>query len=56
MKNRKEEKESEENPYHKDHFEYNEDEDTYTCPEKKTLEFQKDVIVNGKKVSYYACQ
>ena len=56
MKNRKEEQKVEENPYHKDHFEYDEDEDTYTCPEKKTLEFQKDAIVNGKKVSYYACQ
>ena len=56
MKNRKEEQEVEENPHHKDHFEYDEDEDTYTCPEKKTLEFQKDAIVNGNKVSYYACQ
>ena len=56
MKNRKEEKEIEENPYHKDHFKYDEDEDTYECPEGKPLEFQKDTVTKGKKSSHYACQ
>lgn len=53
MKNRKEEKEVKANDYHKDHFVYDEDEDRYTCPQGKSLEFQKDQINNGKKSSVY---
>ena len=54
MKNRKEEKESEANPCHKDNFHYDEDEDHYICPEGKPLEFVRDEVTNGKKFSHYA--
>ena len=53
MKNRKEEQDLESNPYHKDHFKYDEDEDHYICPEGKTLEFHKDKVTDGKKSAHY---
>ena len=48
MKNRKEEQDLESNPYHKDYFKY--DEDHYICPERKTLEFHKDTVTDGKSL------
>ena len=55
MNNRKEEKEREENPYHRDHFAYSEDKDNYTCPVGKELENYGEKINGDKKETIYAC-
>lgn len=55
------------NPYHKDHFKYNYDEDTFTCPEKQKLyfkyEYQRPAQKEGKPnrverkyMNYEACK
>lgn len=36
------------NPYHKDHFEYNMDEDTFKCPEGEYLKFYKEYTKPNK--------
>ena len=55
MNNRKEEKDREENPYHRDHFAYSEDKDNYTCPAGKELENYGEKINGDKKETIYAC-
>ena len=55
MNNRKEEKDREENPYHRDHFAYSADKDNYTCPAGKELENYGEKINGDKKETIYAC-
>ena len=46
-----------ENPkIEKEYFQYDEDDDSWVCPQGKKLEFMKEYIQNGKKYTQYGCE
>lgn len=44
------------NKFHKENFEYDEDEDRWICTEEKYLEFMKEYIRDNKKYTMYGCE
>ena len=46
-------KKKEDTGYEPYYFEYNEDEDTWLCPQKKSLEFHRESLKDKRKYSHY---
>jgi transposase len=56
MFDRSEKEDPEKNEFHKENFEFDEDDDSWTCPAGERLRFMKEFIRDGKKYTQYGCK
>jgi len=56
MFDRREEKDLENNKFHKENFVFDEEDDSWECPTGERLVFIKEYISNGKKYTQYGCE
>lgn len=56
MFNRDEKTDLEKNEFHKENFEYDEEDDSWTCKRGKRLDFMNEFIRDGKKYTRYGCK
>ncbi|MDY6933043.1 MAG: transposase [Spirochaetota bacterium] len=56
MFNRSEKTDLGKNKFHKENFEFDEDNDIWVCPARESLEFMREFIRDGKKYTQYGCK